>query len=341
VTSTLTTPPATDTAAADLVLVRMTLPGTKPVAPSAVRRDVGKLLDAELSATDFDLLRNELAAAGFLEKGKRNTFVVTDTGRERALRFLGVAELPARTNWSTVIAKHLVPRAAELSSDAAGELNTGDKLAAFVLKRKYGLSAGAGSTVNQVLEAVVCKQLGFPRETTLDGLLRVVLNRLIGTENLPKDQLAKQLPLFETGLTSTKADAARCKVVKDWLRGQRKAIQPPEQPESRRLEHEPFDLSTFAATVRKLAADSPREDRFHDNKVFIAALWRASQREPSFPRVSLAEFKQRLVEANSQNLIRLSRADLVQAMEPQLVADSEALYLNAAFHFVLLEGDHP
>ncbi len=339
-TSTLTTPPATDTATADLVLVRMTLPCTKPVAPSAVRRDVGKLLDSELSTADFDELRNELASAGFLEKGKRNTFVLTDSGRARALRFLGVAELSARTNWSTVIAKHLFPKAAELSSSVAEELNNGDKLAAFVLKRKYGLSGGAGSTVNQVLEAVVCKQLGFTQETTLDGLLRGVLNQLIGTENLPKDQLVKQLPLFETGLKSTKADTVRCKVVRDWLRGQRKPPQPREQFEAGRLEHEPFDLSTFAATVRKLAADSLPEDRFHDNKVFIASLWRTSQREPSFPRVSLAEFKQRLVEANSQSLLRLSRADLVQAMDPQLVADSEAVYLNAAFHFVLLEGDH-
>ena len=34
-------------------------------------------------------------SAGFLTKGKRNTFALTDAGRERALRFLGVAELPA------------------------------------------------------------------------------------------------------------------------------------------------------------------------------------------------------------------------------------------------------
>ena len=73
----------------------------------------------------------------------------------------------------------------------------------------------------------------------------------------------------------------------------------------------------------------------------IAAVWRASQQEPSFPRLSLAEFKQRLVDANSHNLLHLSRADLVQAMDPQLVAESEALYLNASFHFVLIEGDQP
>ena len=97
-------------------------------------------------------------SAGFLTKGKRNTFALTDAGRERALRFLGVAELPSRTNWSTVIAKYLFPKAAGLSADAAAKLDNGDKLAAFVLKRKYGLAAGAGSTVNQVLEAVACKR---------------------------------------------------------------------------------------------------------------------------------------------------------------------------------------
>lgn len=75
--------------------------------------------------------------------------------------------------------------------------------------------------------------------------------------------------------------------------------------------------------------------------MFIAPLWRSAQREPSFPRLSLPEFKQRLVEANSRNLVHLSRADLVQAMDPQSVAESETTHLNATFHFVLIEGDHP
>ncbi len=328
-----------DTAVANLVLVRMALPSKKPVAPSLVRKDVGKLVNADFSAAAFDELRNALAAEGFLAKGKRNTFALTDAGRERALRFLGVDELPARMNWSIVIAKHLFPRAAGFSADAAAKLDSGDKLAAFALKRKYDLAAGAGSTVNQVLEAVVCKQLGFSDETTLDGLLCAVLSRLMGSERLTKEQLIRQLPLFETGLAADKADAIRCKVVRDWLGAATIPSQPVEQPEPRPAE--PFDLPVFAATVRALGAGSPPQDRFHDNKVFIAALWRASQREPNFPRLSLAEFKQRLVEANSHNLLHLSRADLVQAMDPQLVADSETEYLNATFHFVLLEGDHP
>ena len=331
-TTAAATRPAINQVAADLLLVRMALANP---APKRVREDIGKLMEGQLTALEFDHLRDDLASAGFLTKGKRHTFALTDAGRERALRFLGVAELPAGINWSTVISKYLFPKAAGLPASAAAELDSWDKLAAFILKRKYGLAAGAGSTVKQVLEAIVCKDRGFPEETTLNGLLCAVLSRLMECEPLTKEKLAKQLPLFKTGLTSAKADAARRKLVQDWLAG----AAPPPPCESGPAE--PFDLAAFAATVRALAAQSPPQDRFHDNKVFIAALWRATQREPHFPQLSLPEFKQRLVEANSQYLLHLSRADFVQAMDPRLVAESETAYLNATFHFVLLEGDRP
>jgi len=317
----------------------MTLPSKKSVAPSVVRKDVGKLLTSGLSKAEFDNLRGELAVAGFLTKGKRNTFTLTEAGRERALHFLRVSEIPTKTNWSTVIAKYLFPKAAGLSAQEASKLDSGDKLAAFVLKRKYDLAVGAGSTVNQVLEAVACRQLGFGAESTLSGLMCVVLSRIMGSGRLSKEQLAKQLPLFETGLMAANAGAVRDKIVRDWLSEASPSISPREQTEAHSAE--PFDLPAFAGTVRALAAKSQPQDRFHDNKVFISALWRISQEEPHFPRLSLPEFKQRLVEANSQSLLPLSRADLVQAMDPRLVADSETMYLNATFHFVRLEEERP
>jgi hypothetical protein len=331
-TTAAATRPAIGQVTADLLLVRMALPNP---ALKRVREDVGKLTEGQLTAVEFDRLRDDLTAAGFLTKGKRHTFALTDAGRERALRFLGVAELPARTTWSTVITKYLFPKAAGLPGSAAAKLDSWDKLAAFILKRKYGLAAGAGSTVKQVLAAIACKDCGYPEETTLGGLLCAVLSRLMECERLTKEKLANQLPLFKTGLTSAKADAARRKLVQDWLAGAAPS------PACESGPAEPFDLAAFAATVRALAAQSPPQDRFHDNKVFIAALWRAAQREPNFPQLSLPEFKQRLVEANAQNLLHLSRADLVQAMDPRLVAESETAYLNATFHFVLLEGDRP
>jgi hypothetical protein len=326
---TLSTEATAMTAVADLIVVRYALPNSTP---KRVREDIGKLVDGGLSAAQFDELRRELSSAGFLAKGARKAFTLTESGRARALIFLSLSELPPRMTWKTVVARHLFPKAAGLPEEAAARLDSADKLAAHVLKQKYGLPSGAGSSVNKVLEALSCQELGFPEETTLAGLLRAVLSKFLGaSERLTKEQLAKQVPLFNTGLKSMSADAIRCKTIQDWLAASSRS-----RPDNW-ASPEQLDLPAFAATVQALAAASSAEDRFYDNKVFISALWRASQHEPNFPRLGLPEFKQRLVEANAKGLLHLSRADLVQAMNPRLVAESETTYLNATFHFVLLE----
>jgi hypothetical protein len=55
----------------------------------------------------------------------------------------------------------------------------------------------------------------------------------------------------------------------------------------------------------------------------------------------LAEFKAALAGASREGLIRLEPADLVQAMDPKLVSDSEVVRAGAAFHFVLVEESAP
>ena len=122
-TTALASPP--DTAIADLVLVRMAMPGKRPAAPGKMREDVGKLLNAELSNAEFNDLRSDLASAGFLTRVKKDSFALTDAGRERAMHFLGIAEIPPRMKWSTVIAKYVFPRAAGLSASAADKLERG------------------------------------------------------------------------------------------------------------------------------------------------------------------------------------------------------------------------
>lgn len=336
----LAAPPAASSAAARLVLVRMALPAKKPVPAKTVRDDVNKLLPSPLSQPEFDEIRSGLAAEGFLSVGKRNVFTVTDAGRQAALRFLGIAEFPPRINWNAVVGNHLFPKAAGLSSAAAAKLDDGDKLAALVLKRKYDLPQGAGGRIKPVLQALVCKELGFPEETSLDGLLCTVLSRLLGSSRLTAEKLVKQVPLFETGLSALRADDVRRLLVKEWLAKDAAHDRPASAANHATAEapvSEEFDLEAFAATVLALAAERPPQERFHDDKAFIAPLWRASQREASFPRLTLDEFKQRLVEANARGLLHLSRADLVQEMDATLVETSEIRYLNAAFHFVRLE----
>lgn len=312
----------------DLLLVRMALANPTP---KKVRQDLSELLADDMSADEFDELRSELVRSGQLTKGKRNTFALTPAGHERALRFLGVPALAARINWRVVVARYLFPQAAGLSASAAEKFRDGDRLSALLLAKKYSLPTKACGGLRQAAEALACRHLGFPEESTFEGVLCAVLSKSMGSERLAKEKILKQLPLFETGLTRVSAQDIRRKLVADWVHGGRQHSQLPPARER-------FDLASFASTVRALALRSPREERFHDNKAFIAPLWRASQREPSFPRMTLPEFKSRLWDANQQHLLHLSRADLVQAMDPQAVTESETSYDNATFHFVLVEG---
>ncbi len=93
--------------------------------------------------------------------------------------------------------------------------------------------------------------------------------------------------------------------------------------------------------MKRLARDCPPEGRFGTNKAFIAAVWRDSQAEHSFPRMSLTDFKAALADASRDGLIRLEPADLVGAMDPKLVSDSVTVRAGAEFHFILIEEPRP
>lgn len=87
------------------------------------------------------------------------------------------------------------------------------------------------------------------------------------------------------------------------------------------------DLETFADHVQTAAADMKGWEG--GRKVFISDLHQVAA-----PDMPLADFKARLVEANRKRLVSLSRADLVEAMDPAKVAASEAQGLagGATFH---------
>ncbi len=51
-----------------------------------------------------------------------------------------------------------------------------------------------------------------------------------------------------------------------------------------------------------------------------------------------AAFKRRLAESNALGLLVLSRADLVQVMDPTDVDESATSFQNATFHFILVDG---
>ncbi len=319
---------------ADLILLRL-LPAAKSVSPSDLRKDVAVFFR---TAPDADAVARAVAALraeGFVTaKGQR----ATDAGRARALQFLGVESLPPRSNWGAVKAKYLVPRALGTTAEAVEE---GDKLAALLLKRKFGLPVATGATLNAVFEAIACQALGFPDHTELKSLVPLLLARKMGVETPPgKTDAPKVVPRVLLGATTAGARGLRPVALRGWADGPAERPHPeptrPEPPQP--VEPEPFDLEAFANTVKSVARTCPTKE-FGDNKAFISHVWERLRTDRPFAALGLDGFKAKLVEANRARLITLSRADLVPSMDAADVQASEVRHLTATFHFILIEGN--
>lgn len=314
---------------ADLVLVRL-LRAKASMTPKKLRDDIASLFRRPPSAEQAGEAIAALRAAGLVTpKGQQ----LTDAGRARALAYLGVTEFPPRTNWGTVKAKYLVPKALGLSPTSADDAKlVGDagKLAAFLLKRKLDLPVGTPHSLGGVFEALACRFLGFPDHVSLKTVVPAVISREMKYDPpLTSADLPKVGPRLLLGATRSGVEGLRTVALAALATAE--ATPPADSSE-------PFDLEAFANTVQAVAHTSPT-GRFGDNKVFISHLWRQLQDQPQIAPLGLDGFKQRLVEANRENLLTLSRADLVQVMDPADVRESETAYLNAVFHFVLVEKE--
>lgn len=98
----------------------------------------------------------------------------------------------------------------------------------------------------------------------------------------------------------------------------------------------PHDLQEFAELALGAAARVPAEGRFPQRrdaaKVFISWV----ERELDTAGYNIDGIRARLVGAGQAGLLSLSRADLVEAMPPRDVEESELTHLGATVHFVRL-----
>lgn len=74
--------------------------------------------------------------------------------------------------------------------------------------------------------------------------------------------------------------------------------------------------------------------RFGDRKVFLSALWKGTKGKTE---MTLDQFKQWMVAQHMKRNVVLARADLVAAMDPELVKASEVVHPlgGATYHFVV------
>ena len=207
---------------AQLLLVRLlaSAAAKRPPTRAAVLKDLRKLLP-ELPEDDLTAFHQQLAAAGLADAGALR---LTEAGRAHALSMLGLGALPAKPTWKSLLDQHLFPLAAGVAPDAREtrqKLRTAGFLKSYLVRKHYGLTGGPTAPLAKVLEALACRELGFPEYSDLKSVQAAVLSRLVGSaaEPLKLKDLEKQVPRTALGVSNDKPDTLRGAVIRRWLAG--------------------------------------------------------------------------------------------------------------------------
>lgn len=328
----------------DLLILGRLLAG-KPTSAGA-KKDVGAVAAAHLTPGEWTALFDShwirLHEAGMIgpdpttkppkkpSKTPPKALVLTDAGRRRALDFLGATDVPAGTTWAKLQSDFLVPKAIGLkpgSKEAAALKKVGPLQLSIVLRDRHA-PAGTGMTAKKLLALIAWQAIGVESEADFNA--ENVIQQLVFHCAPKKTTAAKVLGALaaaSVGSVKTGAPDLRAAALRKWLLAPSDGEgRPPEPPADESLE-------SFAGRVLAAARRCPAAGRFGDNKVFISHVWRQLNGGPAADD-GLTNFKQRLIDANREGFLQLSRADLVEAMNPADVEESTTAYGNATFHFV-------
>ncbi|HEX5752519.1 MAG TPA: hypothetical protein VFZ09_40310 [Archangium sp.] len=313
---------------------------------SELSRALKPFAEHRWTAGDWNLRLDEtltaLETAGLARRTARNGLELTSQGRTHALAWLGVKRLPDGTSWKKLKNTHLLARVLELppSHGNLDRLGTADGMRAVLVQKQFGGESPGMKSLTQVRDALCWKQLGIDTDKpfTAAAVQAVLLARVLqASREAEPTQAMRQLAAKSVGAKRSDAESLRLAALRSWLvPGSEPVTAPSTAPASRNvLTPAPVreDLQSFAERVHQ-AAKASTSGRFGEDKIFISHVWRALQGQVR--GLDEQAFKNRLVEANRARFLSLSRADLVEAMDPADVADSETRYLGATFHFISL-----
>jgi hypothetical protein len=316
---------------ATVLLTRLYVPAATPPTIKSLRTAVSKIV-GPLDDAAWEAAVSALVAAGYTNDPapppapppspaakpvKGPPIALTDAGRSAAQQWLGMDEVPPKLTWAAVRDKWL---AAAVVPPAERAAFRDDKRVVGLLLGEL-LGVGPAPSVTEAIEAAVCHDLGYPQVRHLADVVPLVLGKRLGKPLPPMSpkELAAQVPAVAFNVPKGDAKTLRAAALKRWAASSQ-AAKPPAD-----------DLPSFAAVVNRAAAASPT-GWFGPNKVFINHVHRQLA-----DGGSLDAFKRRLVEANTAGLVTLARADLVGAMDPVDVRESETRYLTAEFHFIRVD----
>ncbi|MFT3765234.1 MAG: hypothetical protein QM820_06915 [Minicystis sp.] len=215
-------------------------------------------------------------------------------------------------------------------------LATAEGLSAAVLAKHHRIRSPRQSELKpgQVADALAWRELGVEsiEPFTRNAVLAHIIRKMGGSASPPKDLRAALTTLASAALQVNRGTAPiRVALVQRWMAGgETAAVIPSATPPA---ETRPVTLEAFSKQALA-AAHAAKTGRWGDQKVFVSHVWSEYQHRDGSSAVGLDDFKQMLVRANQAGLLSLSRADLVEEMDPADLKRSEIAALGATFHFV-------
>lgn len=330
----------------DFILVRLLLPGKTGLTLKRIQDDLEPFFRHKYTAPEWNTLMegcwNELIHQGLIEvdrSKKSEKAFLSDEGKQKAHQFIGVHSLPENVTWSTLVNQFLVAKALNVDvsqSEQRKKVSTAGGLRGAILKQAYDLKTSPTPTETQALDALLWKQLGVEtnRKFSLTSVKEHLLNQLLGID--PPVEFKKVKPLVAAkAINARRNDPQELKrsVIRGFIDNQKNI--PATETIQKSDSNEPFAKEVIQA------AQQTQTGWFGTNKVFISHVFSTYRQLYPHSSETLESFKSDLIAAHQQGKIILSRADLIEAMNPQDVVESETTYLNASFHFIRLPGEQP
>jgi len=238
-----------------------------------------------------------------------------------------------------------------------------DAWAAAIVGRTLGLwRDGPPPSLSALCDALIWRELDLPGQPKRcpPEIRALFVQRQLHSDPGSPERLVRVLAAREVGAPRPELRVLRDALVRGWLAGRtlgeaRPAAgdasgaagptpddddeAPPMASELPGAAGASFDGEappSFASEVLR-AAGATHDGRFGDRKVFVSAVWHELRKDPRWSAVTLDDLKARLLAAHRAGELTLARADLVAAMDPELVAASEITADGASFHFLVKE----
>jgi hypothetical protein len=266
-------------------------------------------------------------------------YTLTDAG-QRALR-TGFA-LDKTPLWKDIHKNHLIACALGLEPGSKAALTStkdASTIANTIVKQHYKTNR-----VFEIADKMIAELIGLPPgPVTLKRMRAHVLARKAGIgAELPAKKIAVQLAAKIIGQPCTDKKTMSQALIRRWVYEAQgvQVVTTPRAPSGQTTlglvpAHNPGSGDALLSVVRETIPRIGADGRFGTEKVFVSALWHRIERDSRIPNWSLDRFKRWLITANRDQLLDLARADVVGAMDPKLVAESEIEDLGATFHFVV------